>query len=327
MKKRKPEPRTLEERAQEREAKHHAIATVRYKLPYMSQNALAAVVQHFKDHGIPDVKDTRDVRASRDAATAAITTSYGPLVEDVAFERVDGAGNIMVEMMNPWAGLYHIVRTSKAFSDLLCMALTHNGGCSIDNPLELVLYSDEVTPGNQLALKHGRKVQSIYWSFEDFGFYLCREEMWVTGTVVSVSSVALIAGNWSHVMGAFTKKFISEDPGWDMSVAGIELQLHSGELIHVWVKFGDSVSDELAGANQLYGLKGPSGLKCCRWCSNVFNAKTTRTITDPLAVFHDCHKVKSFKRHTAATIDAVIDRLKMHMIPWVLMSLRSCRPP
>ena len=39
----------------------------------------------------------------------------------------------------------------------------------------LVLYCDEVSPGNQLAYKHERKAWAIYWSFAEFGSHLCQE--------------------------------------------------------------------------------------------------------------------------------------------------------
>ena len=112
-------------------------------------------------------------------------------------------------------------------------------------------------------------------------------------------------------MGEFVKLFFSPtDPGRNLSIGGINLKLHNGDRIHVWFRFGDVISDELAGSNQLYGLKGASGLKCCRWCSNVFNAKTTRDISHAFAVLHDCPTVRKFHLRTPASIDAVVDRIR-----------------
>ena len=293
-----------------REAKRRDINSLRYALPYMSQNALASICQWAHAHGgLPDVRDAREIRQARDELMG-IGTPYGPLLVDVPFKTKDG-GEIKMEFLHPWAGLYHITRISKAFSDLIRTAIDWNEGCSPDSPFELVLYSDEVTPGNQLAHRNARKVQTIYWTFLDFGPFLCCEELWITGSVISVEDVKRIEGGWSHVMGYYTKLFFAPLTSHaDMSIAGIDLHLKGGSKLHIWVDFGLSLSDELAGSNQLFGLKGPSGLKCCRWCVNVHNEKLPRSLDPGWAIVHTCADISKFKLHTPKTMERVVMRIR-----------------
>eukprot|EP00959_Pyramimonas_sp_CCMP1952_P415391 8703907-Pyramimonas_sp.AAC.1 len=49
------------------------------------------------------------------------------------------------------------------------------------NAMRIIAYSDEVTPGNQLADHNSRKLQAVYWSWYDLGFpTLCNELAWNT---------------------------------------------------------------------------------------------------------------------------------------------------
>ena len=43
---------------------------------------------------------------------------------------------------------------------------------TIESPWGLILYADEVIPGNQLSIRHSRKVWVMYFSFIEFGVHL-----------------------------------------------------------------------------------------------------------------------------------------------------------
>ena len=48
-----------------------------------------------------------------------------------------------------------------------------------DDPWSLILYTDEVTPGNALATQTSRKVYAIYYSFKEMGAAaLACEDVW-----------------------------------------------------------------------------------------------------------------------------------------------------
>ena len=53
--------------------------------------------------------------------------------------------------------------------------------------LDIVLYSDEITPGQQIK-GNDRKCQTIYWSLINFGpELLCFESMWFTVAALRAS--------------------------------------------------------------------------------------------------------------------------------------------
>ena len=97
---------------------------------------------------------------------------------------------------------------------------------TFDNPWRLVVYSDEITPGNQVAHKNPRKTWAIYYSFLEFGSLLGSEEFWFTGTLVSSDTVRHIDGGWSSVIREFARMFWSPD-GQDMERGGISIALCS----------------------------------------------------------------------------------------------------
>ena len=276
----------------DRALKRAAIGDLRYSLPMMSQRALVAICEWSQRYGgLPDVRSTKEVRRARADASTNIATPYGQLTQSHVFDGVS------VEMVNPWSLIYHVMGTSSAFSELVLKVV-------VDGVLTLILYCDEVTPGNQMLHKNPRKVQTIYFSFEEFGPALSNEELWLPGTVFASDKVAQIDGGWSRVIGHFVKLFFNTDPARNLTITGINVKLHrTGERFHLFAKFGDSLMDELAASNQVFNAKGASGLKCCKWCCNVFNAKTSRTCvhSNSWAVLHDESDAKRFVMHTPET--------------------------
>lgn len=217
----------------------NAIAHMRYHVPHCSQQALLQIIQYCRAHGLPDIHGTRDVRAARDVASCKIETPYGFLTKELSFSSLDGGSDIPIEITDPWALFTHVCKNSCFFSSVLEHVLEHHGQCTAENPLHLLLYSDEVTPGNQLAHKNARKSQTMYWSLFEFLSLLSHEELWQTQTVVAVDTVAQIQGGWSKVVSECVKSFFHEtEPSKDMSIAGISVVLYSGRRVLLFIAFG-----------------------------------------------------------------------------------------
>ena len=299
--------------AQKRAKVTDQLAQIRYTLPYVSQSALAAIINWARVHDLPDVCSTREIRKARDDASANISTCYGPLLVEHDFAHADDDLFTKIELLNPFSMLFHMFETSKFFRDCMEHILASHGPCLPTNPLELILYSDEVTPGNQLAHKNKRKVQTIYFSFAEFGELLKYDELWVTCTVVACTEVAKIQGGWSAVVAVVVKQFFSpSDPSQHMTEGGISLRLPDGQRLWLFVSFGWQLSDELAASLQVYCSKGANGLKPCKWCCNVFDHKTVRAsvFSDPWAVTHDEPNIRKFVMHTPDTLAKIIADLK-----------------
>ena len=176
-------------------------------------------------------------------------------------------------------------------------------------PWRLIVYNDEVTPGNQLAHTHPRKVQCIYFSFLELGPLLACEYCWFTATVVCSSVVNSLEGGMSKVLSMWLGQFWSNS--LDITLGGISIPLLNHSRIHLFAEFGLTLSDELA-LHLFFMSKGSSGLKCCLFCANCFNSKTTRSSVkkSEWALLHTHHKFSDFVLHTPETIDAIVQELR-----------------
>ena len=73
-----------------------------------------------------------------------------------------------MEVAHPAAMLYHASGTSTSFANLLRRTAATKPP-SVTSPWTLILYADEITPGNQLSHQNDRKVWGVYWSILEFG--------------------------------------------------------------------------------------------------------------------------------------------------------------
>ena len=133
------------------------IGALRCRLPFVSQAALGALLKLSKDGELPEVNNRNDIRDDRDAYVA-IAGLYGTLHQEVVI-----ADGVTLEVCAPAAMLVHASRFGP-MQRLLDRALRLHGP-----RLHVVIYADEVTPGNQIAHKQARKTWAWYWTIQEFG--------------------------------------------------------------------------------------------------------------------------------------------------------------
>ena len=243
---------------------------LRYTMPYVSQTALASIIRYSKDHGgLPSsAADRREIRHARDVTTIKNETPYGPLHRSVQMALSGAGGETSVEIQDPWAMLYCSSSESGWFSALLQYTLEKHP-CSPSHPWHIVLYSDEVTPGNALAARNDRKAQCIYWSIWEFGPYLSDESVWFTLAVLKSKAAKMLQQDLSSLMGMAAEQFFPVDKQRCMQTRGINIT--TGEsLIHLRFQVGFVVEDELA-IHMTYMSMGVNGLKSCILCCTNFN--------------------------------------------------------
>ena len=153
---------------EERRAKRTRLQSLRDRLPFISQSALAAVLKFAAAEPVHEGVTRDELRNARNQIVAE-QTPYGPLHQLIMM------GETSVEFQHPAAMLYHVCKTSTSFSDLLDRVHTATP-CAVNRPWRLVLYMDEITPGNQLAHKHARKMWASYWSILEFGSAILCDE-------------------------------------------------------------------------------------------------------------------------------------------------------
>lgn len=78
----------------------------------------------------------------------------------------------------------------------------HHAECpgTISDPWGLILYCDEIIPGNVLG-RAERKVWTIYATFLQFGDHLSHEDAWLTISVERSAFVATLGGGIAQMMG------------------------------------------------------------------------------------------------------------------------------
>ena len=148
------------------------LQSLRSRLPFISQTALAQVLKEAERTPLPTTCRRADIRDARNAAVKLVTP-YGQVHQHVTFDGADGP--ITSEIQHPFAILYHSCLSSKPMSDLI-RRLAAATPPSIHAPWNIILYTDEVLPGNQLAYRSSRKMWAIYWSVLEFGSAVLSDE-------------------------------------------------------------------------------------------------------------------------------------------------------
>ena len=128
------------------------------RLPYISGNALSVMLKLSQAEQLPEATSTRSLRRARDKEIDA-PTPYGKLHKKISLSGTE------LEVQNPLALIYHLCMHSACFSGLM-RELPRSSPVA---PLNLVIYADEVLPGNPLAVTQERKLWCFYWSILEFG--------------------------------------------------------------------------------------------------------------------------------------------------------------
>ena len=172
----------------------------------------------------------------------------------------------------------------------------------------IVLYIDEICPGNPLRPEKSRTLQAIYWAFIDWPqWILQRTSMWpVFGTIRS-TIVSGLSGKVSALMRLVLRIFFPED-GIGSFAGGVTLVFAAGERFVTRARFSGFIADEKAH-NEISGTKGASGTKCCISCRNVFNRFDATTAMPDGCVCITCHDPTQFDRHTNESVYAMYDHL------------------
>lgn len=152
--------------------------------------------------------------------------------------------------------------------------------CSPDRPWRLVVYSDEVVPGNALSADNRRKMWVIYISFVELGpAALSREDSWFCVTAKRSSEVAKVAGGISQVFSGVLR-FMFGESGFNIKTAGIYLPL-GGAIggTRLFAELGVILQD--GGAHKLvWHCKGDAGTRFCMLCRNLVSLESDLVAED-----------------------------------------------
>ena len=148
-----------------RATKLSRLEAFRRRVPHVPASALGAVMKEISAVGLPDLQTRAAMREARDKLSKS-DTPYGPLIQ--TFELTSPSGPVPVPVCHPHAMLWYATKHCNGWQTLFSNALLRHPP-SADAPWNLVVYTDEITPGNALAHMLTRKCQAVYWSFLQLG--------------------------------------------------------------------------------------------------------------------------------------------------------------
>ena len=310
--------------------KRRRLAVLKHDSPYVTQSALGSIIKHISDHGLPCSNDEgisrHSIRRARDA-DLLVNTPFGPLLTTIEVPAVAG-GVFHFEVACPFGMLYLAAQT-QYFGQLLWNTYIRDPPSAV-RPWGVVIYSDEVTPGNAMKIFNERMTQSIYWSFVNFGSAaLSKEDNWFTWATIKSSDVREVDGGMSCIIAELVKAMFHPT---DHAFHRAGILVNGGRIfdsIRIFAEFSCCLSDESA-LHQTWMCKGAGGVKCCVECLYIVNPHwmalealpddaNLKPFTDP-----STWDASALVPHDIYTIHAIVDDLKavhdsgaLAPTPWV----------
>jgi hypothetical protein len=235
----------------------------------MTKTALSATLQKLNDAGYLNdslVKTPtlgqyrRGVRSAVEMHGFALPTPYGPMIQEM-----DLPSESMPKWhyINPFALINHLCRVVPLMFNLLLTAMHASGGL-----LKIIIYIDEINPGNALHPNPERLLQAVYWTFVDLpSWFLQRKDAWFTFGLLRTKITKELGGGISELCKLILHIFFPRTGhSW---TRGCCVQ-HDGEAKMLVAEFGGFLADE-KGLKEIFDIKGQAGSVPCWNCLNVRN--------------------------------------------------------
>ena len=233
----------------------------RRRVPAVTASALAAILKTVEEDGIPELY-TRKAQADARRIIASSDTPYGPLIQTLTLD-CPKRQTLEFPIAEPFAMLWHCFYNCSSFRRLFVQRHSQNPS-SADHPWTLILYTDEVTPGNVLATITTRKLQAIYVSFLELGpAALAREDCWIALAVCRSLFVNKALGGISQLVGGILKRIYPQQ-GLHLEHTGLHLH-HEANDFRFHARLGIVVQDG-AAHRDLWKCKGDAGTRFCIGC-------------------------------------------------------------
>ena len=242
------------------------LQSLRRGVPYVSASSLSAILADVKQKGIPDLHQRKHFRQATIDSLAACSR-YGPLIQELPVVKQDSStGKILcTNLLSYMAGLFE---QGGSYEELVRRTFAMDP-CSLLQPWQVAMYSDEVVPGNVLG-RGELKVWAIYCSVVNYKLEaLQNESAWIILATLRSSMVSELEGGISQAWAAILKSI------WCHNACnpshGLVLPSVHGNLT-VYLSLGMVLQD---GASHKYtwSCKGDSGWRYCLLCSNVSTRK------------------------------------------------------
>ena len=181
--------------------------------------------------------------------------------------------------------------------------------CTTDNCLNLILYCDEVTPGNALRPDNARKFWSFYIGFAEMpASTLYREQFWLPIGVLRTTFAGKVTAGISNCVRLLVRSILL-DPCRAASV-GFACKTGPGEGVPSLIRIRKIkvLADESA-LKFVFSNKGASGLRFCLLCRNVVSISSNLTDGQAYLVDASCSDPTLFHEATDESIWKTWDNL------------------
>ena len=230
---------------------------------YISQSGLATLLTELKAiGGLPAVTSRSSIKRSRDREADRVTR-YGNVMQEL---RIDVNGDaVAFDYVHPIAFLEYAAGHCDAFSKELEQCVDDDPP-SWDSPWDIIVYSDEVTPGDAKKARNHKRLEAVYWSFKQFGqARLSSEHLWfILAAIRSETIRDEVEGGMSTIFKHLLALF--HNSATDIR-HGVFITTKSGRRVLFFAKISIMVSDA-AALQMVLGVKGTSGNLLCLNCRN-----------------------------------------------------------
>eukprot|EP00435_Cladocopium_sp_Y103_P024945 s3343_g6.t1 len=152
---------------------------------------------------------------------------------------------------------------SPAWREALVDALNVNGGI-----LRPVIYHDDITCGNILAVIKKKKVTAVYLALKEMFPHVTLEAAWMPLMVLQRIQQDKIPGGLSAVMAELVRRLALAGEGFNLAVNG---QVRRCAFARPFLFLSD-----VDAQRATWSIKGSAGLKPCMFCANVISKNALR---------------------------------------------------
>ena len=237
----------------DREAKRQRAAEVLGSVRSVNRATVLTILQHLEP----------ECDTSRKDLAKDINVLSETLCHDIPVRTINPDASATLAVARVQELLPHIMIHCPGFRDVFLAALARHPN-DYEHPWRMVVYMDEITPGNPLHLESHKKVTAIYSSFVELEGALRYEEAWMVNGCVRTTAASNILGGLSAIIKELMRAmFCGVD---SIGTVGILIPGESPRLffaiLHVFI--GDEAANKA-----LWGHKSSSSFRPCFDCKNV----------------------------------------------------------
>ena len=283
----------------------------------VSQSAKSAILRDLQKLASENVEVLQDAATScreifrERKAAAERKTRFGPLLIERTFQTDEGP--VKYPVQNPQAMLQLAMSESERYSHYVRDAIARHGTPD-SKPWGLVIYIDEITCGNPLAVRSNakRKVQGVYWALYDLGeVALADDACWFELVAFRTAETDDFVGNISHLLDVCLSVFFDPE-GHDLRYGCVFDLLGHGQQI-VLTLYLEMLIADIKALCEAIGSMGVSALLPCFLCRRVLSLKAKQK--PELAILDDwvdlaCLDATKWGQHSNRSLHKLLCDLK-----------------